>query len=86
MNPFKFGMIGSTDAHTSLATTRDENFWGKMYTSEPAADRVEHYVIRSIAGNEELSTFAWEEVGSGLAGVWARENTREALFEAMQRK
>ena len=63
VNPFKFGMIGSTDSHTSLASTRDENFWGKMYTSEPAADRFEHYVIKSVAGNEALSTFAWEEVG-----------------------
>ncbi|MEP5567688.1 MAG: DUF3604 domain-containing protein [Halioglobus sp.] len=85
-NPYKFGMIGSTDAHTSLATTREENFFGKMFSSEPAADRYEHYVIRSISGNEALSTFAYEEVGSGLAAVWARENTRAGIFDAMQRK
>jgi hypothetical protein len=86
VNPFKFGMIGSTDAHTSLASTRDENYWGKFAGTEPAADRYEHYVIQALSGDERLSTFAWEEVASGLAGVWARENTREALFEAMQRK
>ena len=85
-NPYKFGMIGSTDAHTSLATTREENFFGKMFSSEPAADRYEHYVIKSISGDEALSTFAYEEVGSGLAAVWARENTRAALFNAIQRK
>ncbi|MEP0201347.1 MAG: DUF3604 domain-containing protein [Halioglobus sp.] len=85
-NPYKFGMIGSTDAHTSLATTREENFFGKMFSSEPAADRYEHYVIKSISGNEALSTFAYEEVGSGLAAVWARENTRASIFDAMQRK
>ena len=39
VNPFKFGMVGSTDAHTSLATTREENFFGKMPTAEPSADR-----------------------------------------------
>jgi hypothetical protein len=85
-NPFKFGMIGSTDAHTGLAATRDENYWGKFAGTEPSAERYEHYVIKSLGGEEELSTFAWEEVSAGLAGVWARENTREALFEAMQRK
>ncbi|MBT8438899.1 MAG: DUF3604 domain-containing protein [Gammaproteobacteria bacterium] len=85
-NPFKFGMIGSTDAHTSLAATREENYWGKFAGTEPAADRYKHYVIKAFSGDESLSTFAWEEVSSGLAGVWARENTREAIFDAMQRK
>ncbi len=86
VNPFKFGMIGSTDAHTSLAATRDENYWGKFAGTEPAPDRYEHYVIQAASGDESLSTFAWEEVASGLAAVWARENTREAIFEAMRKK
>ena len=86
VNPFKFGMIGATDSHTGLAATRDENYWGKFAGSEPAADRYEHYVIQAMSGDDRLSTFAWEEVSSGLAGVWARENTREALFDAMQKK
>jgi hypothetical protein len=85
-NPFKFGMIGSTDAHTSLASTREENYWGKFAGTEPAANRYEHYVIKAFSGDDSLSTFAWEEVSSGLAAVWARENTREAIFNAMQRK
>jgi len=86
VNPFKFGMIGSTDAHTSLASTREENYWGKFAGTEPAADRYQHYVIKAFSGDDALSTFAWEEVSSGLAAVWARENTREALFEGMQKK
>jgi hypothetical protein len=86
VNPFKFGMIGSTDAHTGLAATRDENYWGKFAGTEPAPERWEHYVIQAASGDDALSTFAWEEVASGLAAVWARENTREALFEAMQKK
>jgi hypothetical protein len=86
VNPFKFGMIGSTDAHTGLASTREENYWGKLITSEPGPDRMNHYVIRSMRGDDALSTFSWEEVSSGLAAVWARENTRAGLFEAMQKK
>lgn len=86
VNPFKFGMIGSTDAHTSLASTRDENYWGKFAATEPEPNRYEHYVLQSASGDESLSTFAWEEVASGLAAVWARENTREGIFEAMQKK
>jgi hypothetical protein len=85
-NPFKFGMIGSTDAHTGLASTRDENFWGKMTHSEPAADRWDGYVIKAMSGDESVSTFSWEEVSSGLAAVWARDNTREAIFDAMMKK
>ncbi len=85
VNPYKFGMIGSTDAHTSLATSRDENTWSKTPTMEPSADRYEHVVIGSVSGDEKLTTFAWETLASGLAAVWARENSREALFEAMQK-
>ena len=66
--------------------TRDENYWGKFAGTEPAADRYEHYVIKAFSGDEALSTFAWEEVASGLAAVWARENTREGIFEGMQKK
>ena len=85
-NPYKFGMIGSTDAHTSLATTREENNWSKTPTMEPAADRWEHVVIGSVGGDEKLTTYSYETLASGLAGVWARENTREGLFNAMQKK
>jgi hypothetical protein len=86
VNPYKFGMVGSTDAHTSLATTRDENNWSKTPTMEPSADRWEHVVIASVAGDESLTTYSYDTLASGLAGVWARENTREALFDAMQKK
>ncbi len=86
VNPFKFGLIGSTDAHTGLAGTREENYWGKMITSEPGPERMDHYVIRALGGDESLSTFSWEEISSGLAAVWARENSRAAIFEAMQKK
>jgi hypothetical protein len=85
VNPFKFGMIGSTDAHTSVATTREDNYFGKFSQTEPAPERYKHYVIKSLV-DDKLSTLSSEEVASGLAGVWARENTREAIFDAMMRK
>ncbi|MBT8059112.1 MAG: DUF3604 domain-containing protein [Gammaproteobacteria bacterium] len=86
VNPFKFGMVGSTDAHTGLATTREENFFGKMPTAEPSADRYEHYVIKSLSGDDEFSTYEYETLASGLAAVWGRENTRQGIFNGMQKK
>jgi len=86
VNPYKFGMVGSTDAHTSLATTREENFWGKAAHLEPEANRWEHVIIGSLSGDPKLSSYSYESIGAGLAAVWARENTREGLFDAMQKK
>jgi hypothetical protein len=86
INPYKFGMIGSTDAHTSLATTREENFFGKAPHLEPDPDRWKHVLIKSLTGDDALSSYSYETLASGLAAVWARENTRTGLFDAMQRK
>ncbi len=85
VNPFRFGMIGGTDSHTSLATTREENYFGKFAKTEPSPKRYEHEVIRSSV-DPKLSTFSSEEVASGLAAVWARENTRASIFDSMKRK
>jgi hypothetical protein len=81
-NPYKFGMIGSTDSHTGLATADDENFWGKTSASEPSPDRATHPFMKTA----EVSIMGWEQAASGYAAVWAMENTREALFDAMERK
>ncbi len=81
-NPFKFGMIGSTDSHTSLATADDDNFFGKHSASEPSATRMEH----PFAKFGDLEIMGWETLASGYAAVWATENTREALFDAMARR
>jgi hypothetical protein len=81
-NPYKFGMIGSTDSHTALSTADDDNFFGKHSGSEPSPDRMEHPFIQS----GDLAVYGWETLASGYAAVWARENTREALFDAMERK
>lgn len=85
VNPFKFGMIGSTDSHTSLATTREDNNFGKTPHYEPSAKRAELPLINSPLG-AQYSQFGSDTGAAGLAAVWARENTREAIFDAMIRK
>ena len=84
VNPFKFGLIGSTDAHTSLATTREDNFFGKNPAGEPDPGRWDHVFMEGQL--EGTSYYNYETLASGLAGVWARENTREAIFDAFARK
>jgi hypothetical protein len=81
-NPYKFGMVGSTDSHTSLATAAEDNFFGKHSGSEPNAGRMEHPMAK--VGDSEYE--GWSMVASGLAAVWAPENNRKALFDAMERK
>ena len=82
VNPYKFGMIGSTDAHTGLAAIDEDNFWGKMSAYEPSPTRATHPFIKTA----DATIMGWEQTASGYAGVWATENTRESLFDAMQRK
>lgn len=81
-NPYKFGMIGSTDSHTSLAAVEEENFFGKHAGYEPSAERLSHPFMK----NENGELFSWQQVASGLAAVWAKDNTRASLFDAMDRK
>jgi hypothetical protein len=81
-NPYKFGLIGSTDSHTSLATAQEDNFFGKHTGAEPGPERMSHPFMT----NETGTIMGWQQVASGLAAVWARDNSREALFDAMSRK
>lgn len=85
VNPFKFGMIGSTDAHTSLATTREDNNFGKLPHVEPNAHRASEPIIKSPT-DQKLTSYGSETGAAGLAAVWSRENTREAIWDAMKRK
>jgi hypothetical protein len=81
-NPYKFGQIGSTDSHTSLATAQEDNFFGKHTGYEPNPERMNHPMFKTDKGSIE----GWQMAASGLAAVWAAENTREAIFDAMARK
>jgi hypothetical protein len=82
VNPYKFGLVGSTDTHTALATADADNFFGKASMSEPSADRAIHPFIKT----KNATIMGWEQTASGYAAVWAKENTRESLFDAMKRK
>ena len=82
VNPYKFGMIGSTDAHTGLAAVEEENFFGKTTSSEPSATRADHPFVKT----DKAVITGWEQTASGYAAVWATENTREAIFDAMERR
>ena len=81
-NPYKFGMVGATDAHTSLAAVEEDNFFGKSTSVEPSKTRVSHPFVKSALGAFEGDTL----LASGYQGIWAKENTRESLFDAMERK
>ena len=83
INPYKFGMIGSTDSHTGLATADEDNFFGKTSAHEPNPERMMHPFIKAPSG---AVIMGWEMTASGYAGVWATENTREAIWDAMERK
>ena len=78
-NPFKFGLIGSTDVHTGLATADENNFFGKFVYGEPHRGRWKPWT-------QGAKRAGWEYVASGLAAVWAQSNTREDIFDAMMRR
>ena len=81
-NPYKFGLIGSTDSHTALTAVEEENFFGKATNAEPSPQRMMHPFTRTENGAFE----GYELVASGYTGVWATENTRAAIWDAMARK
>ncbi len=81
-NPYKFGMVGATDSHTALSTAEEDNFFGKAVSAEPSATRAEHPFVTSELGAIE----GYDLSASGYQAVWATENTREAIFDAMERK
>lgn len=83
-NPFQFGVLGSTDAHTSLPSPREDNFFGKAHIAEPGKDRVNGVLIQGAI--PELSMHIRDLGASGLAAVWANENTRESVWDAMARR
>ena len=81
-NPFKFGVVGGTDSHTGLTAVEEDNFFGKHTGKEPSA----HRMTKPIARVKDTAVLGWEMAASGYAGVWASENTREALWDALKRK
>jgi hypothetical protein len=89
-NPFKFGIVGSTDSHTGISSAEESQYFGKITILEPAPSHERFFEI--VAGRtpnpdgKDIRVFAWQVSSAGLAAVWAKENTREALWDAMARK
>lgn len=84
VNPYKFGLNAATDTHTALPTSREENYFGKLRSAEPDPDRFGGEVIP--AADPALRITKSQEVASGLTAVWARQNTRTEIFDALTRK
>ena len=81
-NPYQFGLVGSTDAHTALSTADEDNFFGKHSGNEPDPNRAAHIIGQFGARKYD----GWKMAASGYTGVWAEDNTREAIFDALLRK
>jgi hypothetical protein len=82
VNPFKFGLVGSTDVHTSLTAVEEESFNGKEINDSPAPHRWNHVMKQGLG----KTRYGWHQNAAGYAAVWATENTREALWDALARK
>ncbi len=83
-NPYKFGMVGSTDSHTGLSTAEENNFYGKASNMEPSPERLTKTFFKSFVNDRSIKD--WQLSASGYAAVWSADNTREGLWDAMQRK
>jgi hypothetical protein len=84
VNPYKFGLVGSSDAHTGLSALEEDNFFGKTTPQEPSPERMHATFLNNPKTGVKIMD--WEVSSSGYAAVWAEENTRASLWDAMQRK
>ena len=86
-NPYQSGLIGGSDGHVGVVSSREDNFFGEFANGLPSADR---WKAPLAAINNDPTkgplVSVWNESASGLGGVWARENTREAIWDALKRK
>ena len=84
VNPYKFGLVGSSDAHNGLSALSEDNFFGKTVPQEPSPERM----TKAFIDNKQtgVKIMDWEVSASGYAAVWATDNTREAIWDAMQRR
>ncbi len=83
-NPYKFGMVGSTDAHTGIMSIEEDNFFGKTTPQEPSPERMTATFMNNAKSGVKIMD--WEVCSAGYAAVWAEENTRASIWDAMQRK
>lgn len=81
-NPFKYGFIGDTDTHNAAASHEEFNYTGKFAFENDASHRLKGMEGQPAGQVRQVQEFS----SGGLAGVWAEENTRESIFDAMQRR
>jgi hypothetical protein len=84
VNPYKFGLVSGSDAHTGLTAMEEDNFFGKVTPMEPSPERLHGTFVKNAQTG--VTIMDWEVCAGGYAAVWATENTREAIWDAMQRK
>lgn len=80
-NPYKFGLIGSTDSHTALSTAEEDNFWGKMAIDSTPANTLDPNLAVVPPSTKGVDMSA-----AGIAAVWAEDNTRQSILSAFKRK
>lgn len=81
-NPFKYGLIGDSDSHNAAGSNEEFNYTGKFAFENSAKERLTGMLGQPPAQILQIREFS----SGGLAGVWAPQNTREAIYDAMQRK
>ncbi|WP_270732125.1 DUF3604 domain-containing protein [Shimia sp. Alg240-R146] len=84
VNPFKFGASAATDSHTGLSAVAEDNFFGKHTAYEPSSERASH--IGKTLSDGDVAYYGWGYNAAGLTAVWAQENTRTSIFDAMERR
>jgi hypothetical protein len=96
-NPYKLGVIGSSDTHTAGGAFREDDFWGASGLMQATPEQrgslpldpgaaADGETVADGSGRVYPFTTAITSGGSGLAGVWAEQNTRDSLFAAMRRR
>ena len=84
VNPYKFGLAGGSDAHNGLAAMEEDNFFGKTTPQEPGPKRMTKAFFDNAKSG--VKVMDWQVSSSSYCAVWASENTREAIWDAMERK
>ncbi|SHE71767.1 Protein of unknown function [Microbulbifer donghaiensis] len=81
-NPYVFGLIGDSDTHNSASAVEEDNYTGKFGIEASPEHRLDGPIPGDEANNQRVREFS----SGGLAAVWAPENTREAIWDAVKRK
>lgn len=82
VNPFAFGLVGASDAHSGISASEENNFPGALGTGDSQVDPKRLLTEKSVVIGMPLTVIS----ASGLTVVWAEQNTRESIFEALQRR